>query len=876
MLGAELHRQWKPNTSKMKIKMTETQKQKNKFLREREKLFEKGLNQKDSLKFSLEYSLLVEDFIRTIAGSKRYNFSLTSAGSFSRRELSPFSDIDLIFLTDSLTASKNDIANLIQLFWDNGIEVSHTVRIFSDIKKYLKTDLHVFTQFFETRHILGSVKIYKEWKERLFNSITKPVKVKLMNELINDIYERYKKYGDSPKVIEPNVKMSAGGLRDFQTVEWMYILYTKSMLHKQNELSQAEIFINQLIIKKLTTPQECNRLIESYKLVLYVRNILHLVENQKTDRFEFRHQKKIAKRLKNNSKALSEFMQEYFRATNVIYRFTKSMRKKFDEEVSHPLPDSLNILLDEHFVLKGNTISHNSNFKLDISDVMRAFYNRGLHTAHFDESLRSEIVEIVEEAEYTNDAGTESSVFFREILKLPKNVGNTLSAMNELGVLGVFMPEFKDAIGFMQHGVYHCYTTDEHTIMTIKNLEKLNNLNTYPGKIYSSIKDKDILYLAMLFHDIAKSINISGHEIIGAEMAATIMQRLGYEEDEISLVSFLVKNHLLMEQVAFRRNLNDAETLDKFGSNFNTFEELKLLFLVTYADLSAVNSVIWTSWKNDLLSELFNKIKAMLEQKISGEDYLISKTYVVPKDISKFSPNLTETNVQDHIKSINDISYTHHFSEEEIAKHIVEIEKGSNLTVLFNNVGNFTNITIITKDFPALLSKLCGVMLINDLNIHDAKIFTRKDGIVIDTFNVSDFRTNEKIDEDKYQVIESNLNDVITGFLKLDQEIEKLKTKWWRIEKKFFKRSGKIQIDFEKHEKYTILDIFSPDRLGFLFQVTNKMNELGLMIYFAKISTRGDDIVDSFYVLDREGKKVSLNDYEFVKSELINSIEEIN
>ncbi len=853
--------------------MTDAQKQKEKFLKARSKLFEHGLHQKDSLKFSLEYSLLVEDFIRTIAGKKKYDFTLTSAGSFSRRELSPYSDIDLIFITDSLKASEKDIANLVQLFWDNGIEASHTVRLFSDIKKYLNEDLHVFTQFFETRYLLGSKQIYGNWKEKLFEAITKKVKIKLLNELFNDISERYKRYGDSPKVLEPNVKMSAGGLRDFQTVEWMYILYTKSMLHKQNELTLAEIFIDQLKKNKLTTTQECKRLIESYKLVLYVRNILHLIEDQKTDRFEFRHQKKIAKRLHNNPKALSQFMQEYFRATNVLYRFTKSMRKKFDEEISNPLPESLNIILDEQFVLKGKTISHNSDLGLALSDVMRAFYYRGLYTARFDESLRSEIVE---ETDYKSETGTESSVFFREILKLPKNVGNTLSAMNELGVLGAFMPEFKDVTGFMQHGVYHCYTTDEHTIMTIKNLEKLRNLNTSLSKIYNSIKDKDVLYLAMLFHDIAKSINIAGHEIIGAEMGASIMQRLGYEDDEIDKVAFLVRNHLLMEQVAFRRNLNDAETLDKFESNFNTFEELEMLYLVTYADLSAVSSVVWTSWKSDLLTELFSKVKAMLEQKISGEEYLVSKTYVVPKDISKLSPELTESNVQEHIESINDIGYTHHFTEEEIARHIVEIEKGSNVSVLFNNVGNFTNITIITKDFPALLSKLCGVMLINDLNIHDAKIFTRKDGIVIDTFNVSDFSTNEKISEDKYSIIESNLNSVVSGFLKLDQEIEKLKTKWWRIEKKFFRRSGKIQIDFEKHDKYTILDVFSPDRLGFLFQVTNKMNELGLMIYFAKISTRGDDIVDSFYVLDREGKKISFNDYDFVKSELISSIEDIN
>jgi len=856
--------------------MTALEKHKENFLNERIKLFKNGIKQKNSLKFSLEYSLLVEGFIRDIAGKKKYNFSLTSAGSFSRRELSPFSDIDLIFITDSLKDSEKDIANLVQLFWDNGIEASHTVRVYTDIKKFLKNDLHVFTQFFETRYLLGSENIYNEWKEKLFKAITKPVKQKLLKELINDVFDRYKKFGDSPKVIEPNVKMSAGGLRDFQTVEWMYILYTKLMLHKQNELTQAEIFIEQLRDNNLTTPEECKRLLESYRLIIYIRNLLHLFENQKTDRFEFRHQKKIAKYLYNNPKALAEFMQKYFEASNVIFRFSKSMRKKFEEEILPSRSETLNILLDDHFILNGRLISHNTNMKLELSDVMRAFYYRGKHSAHFDESLRSEIVELVEKLEYTDKIEAESSVFFREILMLPKGVGNTLSAMNELGVLGAFMPEFKDIIGFMQHGVYHCYTTDEHTIMTIKNLEKLKDLNTDPAKIYNSIKNKDVLYLAMLFHDIAKSINIVGHEILGAELSATIMQRLGYEDHEISLVSFLVKNHLLMEQVAFRRNLNDAETLDKFGSNFNTFEELKFLYLVTFADLASVNAVIWTSWKSDLLSELFSKIKTMLENKISGEDFLVSNTYVIPKEITKHSPELTESDVQDHIESIDDIAYAHHFSEEEIAKHILEIERGNKLSVLFNNFGNFTNVTIITKDFPSLLSKLCGVMLINDLNIHDAKIFTRKDGIVIDTFNVSDFRTHKKIDSEQYTDIKNNLRDVVTGFLKLDNEIEKLKTKWWRIEKKLFKRSGQIQIDFEKHDKYTILDIFSPDRLGFLFQVTNKMNELGLIIYFAKISTRGDDIVDSFYVLNREGKKVSFNDYDFVKSELINSIEEIN
>ena len=265
----------------------------------------------------------------------------------------------------------------------------------------------------------------------------------------------------------------------------------------------------------------------------------------------------------------------------------------------------------------------------------------------------------------------------------------------------------------------------------------------------------------------------------------------------------------------------------------------------------------------------------MLKEQLSGEEYLMSATYVIPKDVARHSDSLSDDHVQEHIESINDISYAYHFSEEEIAKHIEEIRKGISISVLFKELNDFTNITVITRDFPSLLSKICGVLSINDANIHDAKIFTRKDQIIIDTFNVSDFRSGRKIEPERYVKIEEDLRGVIAGLLQLSQEFSKLKSRWWRIENKFFRRTGKIKVAFEHHEKYTIIDVFSPDRLGFLYQVTSKMNELGLIIYFAKISTKGDDIVDSFYVLDRTGKKVSPNDYDLIISELTDTITQL-
>ncbi len=845
---------------------------KNKFLAKQEELFSRHNKQIDSLSFSKEYSFLIEEILREIAGLNKYNFVIASAGSFSRRELSPYSDIDLIFIADSVGENEKEISDLVTGFWDNGLEVSHTVRDFSDVHKYLLDDLHTFTQFFETRYLLGSEKVYSKWNETLLNTITDDVKIDLIKRMIDEFEERYKKHGDSPKVLEPNVKLSAGGLRDLQAVEWMYIFRNKTLLNKQEETTQIEAFIKILREQELVSSEEAMRLLGSYKLLLTIRNLMHLNSKQRTDRFEFSDQIRIAKNFGFDKEHLADFMKIYFKAAITINRFSKTIIKQYYDDILATLPDSLAIVLDDDFELKGNIISQRNENDLTLSDILRAFYYRGLHSARFDKELRSFIIEKVEGSDDFSWQEGESSVFFREILKLPKNVGATLASMNELGVLGALIPEFKDLNGFLQHGVYHCYTADEHTLVAIQNIEKLANQNTQLGRIFYRTEEKEMLFLGLLFHDIAKPINISGHEIIGAEMASSIMFKLGYSEDEVDLVSFLVRNHLVMEQTAFRRNLNDPETLNNFSSRINSIEDLELLYLLTYADLSAVNPAVWTNWKSELLSELYRKTRAMLEEKISGEELLHSSTYIIPKEISKHSDSISESHVKYHIEAIDDVAYSHNFSAEEIATHVEEINKGDLLSVLFKKLNGFTSITVITRDFPSLLSKICGVLAINDVNIHDAKIFTRKDGIVIDTFNVTDFRTHKKIDSERFKKIEADLDNTINGILQLGKEVASLKSKWWRIESKIFKKTGQIKIAFENHEKFTIIDVHSPDRLGFLYHVTTKMNELGLNIYFAKIATQGDLIVDAFYVLGRNNKKISPNDYEFIKSELTAAI----
>lgn len=826
---------------------------------------------KDAFQLSINYSLLVEEFIhRALAGAKK-EYVIASTGSFSRRELSPYSDIDIMMIFDSVKGNEESIKETITHLWNCGIEVSHTVREFSDIDRFIAEDLHSYTQFFETRFILGDERIYKDWIDKVFVPLDLETKTKLIYEFFDDNKQRHHKYGLSPKVLEPNVKFSAGGLRDLHSVEWMYSLKNDVILTDQREITQTESFIRRLKKENTLNAISATRLLQSYKLILNVRNLLHILHKRKIDRFEFSDQEAIAKKLFKSKKSLPEFMKGYFEATNILHRFFRTMTKLFDEEISNPISDYLTIELDDDFVQRGDIISLTEDRDLSIQDIIRAFYYRSANDARFDQQLRSLIIESAFDFEEEQFFENTSSVFFREILKLPKNVGKTLSSMNELGVLGAYLPEFKEMIGFFQPGVYHCYTADEHTLIAIQNIESLAEDETQLGQIFNSIAEKDILYLALLFHDIAKPISVSGHEIIGAEVASSVMARLGYGDAEIELVKFLVRHHLTMEQVAFRRNINDATTLDGFSAIFPSIEALELLYLVTYADLSAVSPVVWTNWKSDLLYQLYMKTRSMLEEKVSGEELLYSDV-IEAMNGDAFAG---DSAVKSHVESISDLSYLHHFSHEEINEHVREIESGAHVSVFFKEEMGFSNITIITKDSRSLLSRLCGALSINDLNIHDAKIFTRKDGIVIDSFNVTDYRSHKLVDQSRFRKIEDDIVLAVENELPISKEFKRVQSKWWRLESKIFKRKGKVKIKFENHEKYTIIDVYSPDTVGLLYQITQKMNELGLSIYFAKIGTKSDDVVDAFYVLDRRGRKISENEYALISHELTETIEEL-
>lgn len=843
---------------------------KNKFLIEKEKLFSDKKLYDYPLTFCKKYSALVDNFIKTLLGSSSTNLVVAAVGGFARKELSPYSDVDLMFISTDSKNYENEIQYCITTLWDSGIEVSHTIREFSDIKKFLVSDYEAFTQFFETRFLTGNTDVFTAWNQNILKTLKEKNIKRILHYYSENTKLRHGKYGKTPKVLEPNIKNTCGGLRDMHVIEWSYSIVNKRFFPVDKEKTQTEIFINELLKQKLINNFTAVQLLNSYQILLKARNNLHLIEGKKNDKLEFTYQKKIAEKLGYSKYNWKEFMYNYFESATTVSRFSKTMMKTFVQSFSKESSIKSETNLDVDFKLTGDILFFNNNNKvLSISDIMKAFYFKCKTNAKFDKNLRSKIIESIGLIKANKLKESFPYEYFRKMLRLPNNVGNTLFVMNEFGLLEIIIPEFNALNGFFQPGNYHYYTGDEHTLIAIQNLENLYQKENRLASVFRSLKFKDVLYLSILFHDIAKPISVANHETIGAEIAKKTIYNLGYDESTNKLVEFLIKNHLEMAQVAFRRELNDPIVLNNFIVIFPSVEALDMLYLLTYADISAVNPRVWTQWKADLLYELYSNSKSMLIKKITGEELIGYKVNsVLNNDINRHEL------IKKHLDQVDGLNYIFHFSHNEIIQHIDEIINEAKISVLFKKENSFTNVTVITEDSSFLLTKLCAVFVINDLNIHDARIFTRKDGIVIDSFNVTDFITGKSVNEHKYERIKIGIENVLSGKLNIAKEIQNVQQKWKRRINKYHYSKTKPEIEFEEHDNYNIIDISVPDKIGLLYKITDKMSKLNLIVTFAKISTKVDGVVDTFYVTKNDGKKIKPSEYQIIRNEIMNEIKD--
>lgn len=761
---------------------------------------------------------------------------VVALGSYGRYEMSPHSDVDIMLLFEdekTKTLHTESAQKFLHALWNFGFEIGHSVRTIEKILELYQAETDVWASLLESRYVCGSKNILQVYAEKMLSFISSKPQTKFLNAILNGVEERHKKYEHSIKLLEPNIKNSAGGLRDLHSLFWIYrathIRYFGSPPFFSTQSGIMEFF-NLLLNNNVLAQEEFHELTAAFTFLLRMRHELHYTTNSQQDILEFNRQFVIAHNLgyksEHSVRPVECCMREYYLNAKLLYRLNRRLLTLAQKEISavrrmkpkEVFLDDLFIVRNEELCLKNPSFTFTSP-----AQIVKAFYWCSVQNVEIHPLLTAQI-EMVSHTESFFHSTKEDDVIlaeiFLDILRLPSRVAQTLQALNEYGILGKILPEWGELVAFFQHSAYHYYTTDAHTLIALEHAENLLNATNVLGDVFRRIPKKEILYLAILFHDIAKPSGIEEHEIRGVDVWKKVQERFTFS-DERHDVAFLIRNHLAMEQIAFRRNIGDQSTIDDFARMFYRPEQLDLLFILTYADLSAVNKTVWTSWKEMLLQELYVKTHKHILQK--------------------------QTENEEHVSP---------FSKEELA----EIERYSasqeTFNVIFKNEKAHSGVTIITRDAPSLLSTLCGVLSANDVNIFDASIFTQENGIVIDSFRVVDAATKQALTQQQETAIQHDLENILEQRETLDALFENHRRRWKRRAKPLVHPNIRIDAVFHQTEKHTIIDIYGPDMVGFLYKITQTLSKAHLQIDFARLATRGDGIVDSFYVRNGTGKRI--------------------
>jgi [protein-PII] uridylyltransferase len=806
----------------------------------------------------------------SIAGTSQAGVAILAVGGYGRAELSPGSDTDIMVLSPAGDA-KNDASamatSFLHLLWDAGLDVGHSVRTMDEALTLHGVSVDAWASMLESRFICGNRSLAGEFFRTLREKMVSPTDTWFINSVFGELDKRHTRYGNSVKLLEPNIKNSAGGLRDLQTLFWLF-RGTRQDYLEGNEpgISACAAFLSRLAAEGALDPEDRDVSTVALSFLFRTRHEMHYQQDGLHDTLDYNLQLRVAEGLgygpRAEMRSVEVFMRDYYLHARTIFSLNRRLSHEF-REIIEPAAQATHAahMIGSRFYLHDGVLSVDpavTSFGQP-AEMFEAFVIAAEHAADLDFRLRRAIENSAPLLNEDNRSAGDLALLFQRILR-SRYVAPTLHAMNELNVLGRYIPEFGELVAFFQHNVYHYFTADEHTLIAIANAEGLREQNGVLHEVFRSLRRKDVLYMSILLHDIAKPLGVADHEITGVRLAVAILQRLHLEE-MTGTVGFLIRNHLLMEQTAFRRNIHDPNTIRDFASHFENQEELEYLFLLTYADLSALNINVWTEWKAALLQELYERTSEILRRNLKGGEidafHKSQQDATIEGLVGNLSGEMPAEHIHQHLHGLQSSAYVSLFNEDEIARHIQEIRSLDNVSSLFVPSEGYTEITIIAQDAPFMLSKLCGVLAANDATIIDATVFTRDDGIVIDRFRVSDASTNTQLRQSICEKIAQDLREVIGGSLNLDDLFQAHRRKWKRRRKGPSNPSVRVAVEFEDTPRYTIIDVYAPDSVGFLYRVTEAISRLGLDIHAAKIATRVDGIVDAFYVLDRSGNPVT-------------------
>ena len=809
------------------------------------------------------------------SGGGSSTFSLVATGGYGRGELAPFSDVDLLFLLpeDNYAPQLPQVERMLYYLWDLGLEVGHAVRTIPECVQQARQDVEIRTSMLESRFLAGSPDLFHRYRATLFAKVLDKDPEAFLRAKLLEQSKRHERFGNSLFYLEPNVKENPGGLRDIQTFFWI----SKYRYRVER--------IRDLIPQGIITQDEYRSITRSREFIRRVRNALHYRVGRRDDRLTFQYQLEIARefgyRDRPGMQGVEQFMRRYYQVARQVGSFSWIFLRKYQEEHRN-LHWWNRRRLEEGFVLLGDKVTfaepdeivHNPILLMKLFEVAQR-HRKPIHPETMRLVTRS--LGLVNRSFQRDPAVAR---VFLDMLNGDRAVAWVLRRMNTLGLLGHYIPEFGRIIGQSQHDMFHVYTVDEHTILAVEALRHIKGgrfskelpLSTH---LMRQLNNPVVLYLAVLFHDIAKGRS-GDHSVKGAVIARQICTRLALPEPDVEQVAWLVAHHLLFSRTAFRRDINDPETVAQFAAQVGCVERLDLLLLLTVADIRAVGPGVWNEWKATLLRRLHGRSQEVMEKGTLSPEQMTRQALIRKEEVLEALEGKADPGrVRHHL----DRFYPDYFTQFEVGalvNHYWDLAEvwEQPLAVVFRPLpaADVTEVLIHTQDHPGLMAEISGALSAEGANILSAFVTTTQDGMALDVFILQSGQ-NKAIQEPRHlQRIEETLSRVLAGEVSPEVLLARSRSQLFR--KPPFRVPVTVEAD-DSLETYTVLEVTALDQLGVLFTITRTLMRENIQIRFAKITTYGERAVDVFYVRDLYGLKLGQARVERVTRALVAAIKQL-
>ena len=784
--------------------------------------------------------------------------SIISVGGYGRREMAPFSDVDLLFLTPyKMTPwSENVIETVLYLLWDLKLKVGHSSRSIKDCLRLGSDDYTIRTAMLEHRFVCGDINLASQLNEKLWKNLFSGTAKDFISAKLIERENRHEKHGQR-YMVEPNVKEGKGGLRDLQSLYWI----AKYVYQTQN--------ISDLVDLNVFRSDEYLQFEQAEEFLWAVRCQMHHLADRAIEQLSFDLQVEVASAMgyhdSRDQRAVEIFMQDYFRHATRVGDLTRIFLTSLEAVHAKDEPLLERIFkrkpkIDNNYIVIHNRLAIKSEKEFLTNPInLLKLFSEALRTGLLIHPNAMRLVS-ANLAMVNNEfrASTEAQQIFLELLLKHGNPERALRRMNELGFLAKFIPEFEPIVAMMQFNMYHSYTVDEHTIQCLKTLaqiEKGELVEELP--IASSIlKDgvnRKVIYIALLLHDIGKGRS-DDHSILGAKIAKQVSPRLGLNKQETETVEWLVRYHLLMSDMAQKRDISDPRTVRDFAKAVQSVKRLNLLTVLTVCDVRSVGPDTWNNWKATLIRQLYAETKAILEQgaeALNRENRMTEAKKALREKLSEWDNKDIKIETGRHYPPYwQGFQVDAQFAFAKLLRNLRADEIKIELTP--DTDRDATRICFALSDHPGIFSRLAGALALVGANVVDARSYTSKDGFATAAFWIQD-GDGSPYNQARFSRLRRMIEKTLSGEV-ITREAIKERDKFKKREKAF-KVPTSVTFDNEGSEIYTIIEVDTRDRPGLLFDLTRTLANMNVYIASAVIATYGEQVVDSFYVKDMFGLK---------------------